>query len=205
MNNQVHFILNGNKLFLEQILVELDVPLLYICADEIERKYVVLCIDSDIPEYIVTSSTYDNILKMLNNEIPMREIFQLNEEIWKVQTGKTLNKDISKVVKSCLLSDLELPEKGAYFELTNEEISQYKETLKKKNHKYDFSYVYNSSDIVYKDITISKKIDIMNHVFKNIKYDSSVMFDNTTDMFLLKNSKKLCFSPIHLQTKLMII
>lgn len=40
----------------------------------------------------------------------------------------------------------------------NEEISQYKETLKKKNHKYDFSYVYNSFDIVFKDIAYQKKL-----------------------------------------------
>lgn len=125
MNKQVQFILDGNKLFLEQILVELEIPLLYVCIDEQKKRYTVLCVDSDIPVYLITVSSPDNLVKMLRAQISMRALFFEHKTVWRVLSGKTPEEDAITKVASCSLNDDELPVKGTLFQIPNDSVREY--------------------------------------------------------------------------------
>lgn len=121
------FIINNEKLYCEQILIFCDLPLLFICVDEKENHYIVLCSDSENLDYIISKVSVFEILNLLNKKITMREIFVQSSEKWRIKTAELKENDLIEKVNS--FSDSELPDENVYFEIFDEKLFEYKKNL----------------------------------------------------------------------------
>lgn len=126
MNKELCFCFQDRNLYLEQVLVDyMDIPIFFLCKDEDDRYYVVLCTDIEELDYIVVHAATTDIYKLLHGKIPMRNIFFRKEEFWKVISGEEAALD--SVIK-CSADQLDtsvLPEERACFDILTEEMSEY--------------------------------------------------------------------------------
>lgn len=95
MSELLCFILDGNFLYLDKVLVSFnDTPIFFICVDHKHNYYVVLCHDIDNLEYIIVPQGIENIYKMLIQVIDMRSIFLSALCYYEVISGATIEQDI---------------------------------------------------------------------------------------------------------------
>ena len=128
---KICFLINSCKLYLEQVLVELDFPILYTCIDEQKQRYMILCVDFEAGEYIITQIDDVVLFEMLNRQITMRNIFMIKQCIYYVTLGDSINEDIVELKSPRELKEEQLPAKGAFFEICNKETIKYKDEIKK--------------------------------------------------------------------------
>ena len=75
MNENICFKIEAEVLYLEQVLVELDFPIMYTCLDRNLVRYLVLCVDYEELKYMVIKVNNDFLIKILTRKMPMRDIF----------------------------------------------------------------------------------------------------------------------------------
>lgn len=64
------------ELFIEKILIEVDIPIFMICTDNKRKRYAALCIEDDVVEkYLIVRTDAMQIIKMVKQKISMRELF----------------------------------------------------------------------------------------------------------------------------------
>lgn len=95
-NNNVQFVIEGRNLYLEKVLVATSVPLFFICKDNRNIRYSVLCIDTFEFKYALIQSYNEDIQKMLKMKISMRELFNraVNDVYWEVEVSEEDGSDI---------------------------------------------------------------------------------------------------------------
>ena len=54
----VQFVIDGKELYLEKVLVETSVPLFFICKDDNDIRYSVLCTDTFEFKYVLNPIMY---------------------------------------------------------------------------------------------------------------------------------------------------
>lgn len=86
----VQFVIDGKELYLEKVLVETSVPLFFICKDDSDIRYSVLCTDTFEFKYVLIQSYNEDIQKMLKKRISMRELFNraVNDIYWQVEVSE---------------------------------------------------------------------------------------------------------------------
>lgn len=127
MDKKIQFLINKNKLYLEEVLVEFDIPLFFVCKDDSNNKYIVECIDEHKLEYIVSDTTNKDILDMLNKRCTMYDYIKRGKKYWKVITGENIETDDIEEINE--LTDDILPVKDAYYEHLSEKIKNYMKKL----------------------------------------------------------------------------
>ena len=132
--NNVLFKLNDHLLYLDFMLEEYDyIPMLYVCKDNDEERYLVLCSDFEEESYLITKITMVDLNEMLLGKTDMRSVF-LNQAIfWKVQcnggdylSDVVMEEDISKFPKEFL------PKEGEKYVLYDEEHKDYQKRISKE-------------------------------------------------------------------------
>jgi len=123
--------ISGKYLFLEQVLVYFDLPLFFICKDMAENRFAVLCYDDEDLDYIVAEVSLKDIVKMLQNEIPMDVLFTSARQKWQYQAGVDVETTFVNPVRS--FENEQLPTKGSFFGVLNAEVSGYLQRLKAEN------------------------------------------------------------------------
>lgn len=115
--NKVLFKINNHMLYNDVKLIDLDVPVLFVCIDESQNRYLVLCVDPDDCYYLVVPITSHKLIQMLNGQITMRNPFETSDVIYSIITAPDyINDDITeKLPKE--IDDEDLPRDGAYFNL----------------------------------------------------------------------------------------
>lgn len=131
MKGKLCFVIKDYNLYLEQMLVELDFPILYTCIDEQKQRYLVLCVDFETGEYIITQIDDNHLFGMLNRKITMRDIFLFKRYIYFVTLGDSFKEDIVELKSPRELKEEQLPVKGALFQVCNVETIKYIEEIKK--------------------------------------------------------------------------
>lgn len=127
-------------LYLEIVLVQFDVPLLFVCKDDDGVRYLILCIDEEEGQYLSSQISNKWLLKLLNNEVTMAEAFRhpINKRDFLIEydfSSKKFNGHYIEV--SQLTSDM-LPDEGAYFKLRNPKIIDYIERISNESeYQYD--------------------------------------------------------------------
>lgn len=131
------------QLFLEKILVSFDVPILFVCTDYENRRYLCLNLDDEDGKNIIAETNNKYLLDMLQNKISMDKIFRnsLNKKNIIVEYDYKNKKIISTAVDAEKISAEMLPKENEYFELSNKEIDDYiifleKQFIKIENEKF---------------------------------------------------------------------
>lgn len=139
----------GN-LYLEEVLVEFDIPLLFICIDILNNRYAVLCVDEiEQPfRYIIIKTDENKLLLMLKNKLTMRDFFLSSTEdiVWYVESSDEPTTDKITVGKASEISDDDLPSSGAYFLIDNKKINDY---IKELEHDASENGSYEKIDIAF--------------------------------------------------------
>lgn len=125
MENELCFYIDGNRLYLEQVLVDYnDIPIFFVCKDE-AVYYVALCSDIEELSYIVVSLSEAELYNLLHGKLSMREVFTKQQQYWEVMSGEEIEAD-TVICKSVDEMDCSvLPQKGACFEILTDEVSSY--------------------------------------------------------------------------------
>ena len=111
------FIIEGRNIYLDQVYVERDYPLLYSCKDAKDDKYLALCIDEDKGFYLLAFTTDEILNRMVNKEITMREAFRQSEKMYSVVScNNNIEDDTNIEVNFCDIDDEDLPVEGTYLE-----------------------------------------------------------------------------------------
>ncbi|WP_251207532.1 hypothetical protein [Acetatifactor aquisgranensis] len=125
MEKELCFNIEGNKLYLEQALVDYnDIPIFFVCKDD-ETYYVVLCSDIEELSYIVVNLSELELYNLLHGKLSMREVFTKQPKYWEIISGEEIESDtvICKHIEGIDCSVL--PQEGAYFEILTDEVSSY--------------------------------------------------------------------------------
>ena len=141
------------QLYLEKILVSLNIPILFVCHNSKDKKYLCLNINDETGETIIDFYCYEN------------------EEI------------ISKKENAKILSEDKLPQKGEYFDFYSIEIDKYLSCLKNtfkdidafiQNNKMIIKQNNNLFNVTIKDIIkISYKKMIISDTLKKCFYETT--------------------------------
>lgn len=122
------------ELYKEYVLVHFDVPLLFVCKDNMNNRYLILCIDEEEGQYLCLQISNNMLLKMLKKEITMADTFKQpsGKENFLISYDFSKEKFIGKYIAvSDLTADM-LPDEGAYFELRSQKITEYITKIEKE-------------------------------------------------------------------------
>lgn len=78
------------ELCIEQELFGMDIVMLAICKDRNMNRYLALCIEEySVEKYMILKSEASDIIRMLDKEITMEELFKMNPDgkVWYVSAG----------------------------------------------------------------------------------------------------------------------
>lgn len=138
------FIIEKEKLYLEQVLVDyMDVPIFFLCKGE-NQYYITLCIDFDELTYVVVKLPLKDVYKLLHSEIPMRDVILKQREYWLVYSGNEISQD--KVIRHEIkdMDESLLPEKKACFKVLTTSMEDY---VKKFDREFFATENYTTSKI----------------------------------------------------------
>lgn len=136
------------QLYLEKVLVSFNFPILFVCSDYENMKYLCLNIDDESGKTVIAATNNEQLLSMLNNEIPMEMVFRnsINKIIVIAEYNADTERIESFVQNADTVPENMLPQKNAYFELKNESIEDYIDELNRQIIKYEFiTFVENES------------------------------------------------------------
>lgn len=132
----------GN-LFVECELARLDIPFIFVCADDNNVRYLALCYNDREYKYVLAKCYANHLVRILDSKLSIDDflkeadkIFLLNLVDWDRATIQYKNhKDLSSEV---------LPKKDTFFTIKNKNIDKYKQkikseviTYKEKNNLYE--------------------------------------------------------------------
>ena len=160
MDKEICFRIDSKNLYIDEYLVELNLPIFFICKDDNNLKYAVMCIDSIALAYVVCKVTLQSIIKMLRNELSLYDFFIYSTEQWYVMSGNTIETD--KYNRLQILTDNLLPQKNTFLDLHNEKIRTYIKRLQNE---------LNIREVNYKITTTIIEPLIKNNEFK-VKVDN---------------------------------
>ena len=64
------------QLYLEKIIVSFDIPILFVCNDFENRKYLCLNIDEETGTTVIAETDNRTLISMLNNQVTMENVFR---------------------------------------------------------------------------------------------------------------------------------
>ncbi len=174
MNKEICFKINSKNLYIDEYLVELNLPIFFICKDDDNLKYAVMCVNTTTLTYVVCKVTIDSIIKMLKNILSLYRFFMSSDEKWYVQSGDTIETDTCEKLQT--LTDNLLPQKNTFLDLHNDKIKTYIERLQQESNSREINYPITTMIII-------KRLLIKDRLQLNIKGDNR--YEN------MPNSKKL--------------
>lgn len=182
MNKEVFFQIQNKLLYLDFMLEEYDfMPLFYVCKDEDDVRYIVLCTDFEHESYLISRITLVDLYNMLSGKIDMRSVFLKQAVFWKVNCkGNQYLDDIVEEYKTEDIPVEYLPVDGENYVLYDEEHKEYAKriacelqckigeikvhSVKELDDKVKF--VYDHIEAEYYDMVkeIILKIDVNNQI-----------------------------------------
>ncbi len=125
MDRELCFYIEGNQLYLEQVLVEYnDIPIFFVCRDT-AAHYVVLCSDLEEFRYMVVKAANEDLFRLLHGTLSMRDIFLIQKNYWEIISGEEIQSDSVAYKPVELIDGSLLPEESAYFEILTDEVLLY--------------------------------------------------------------------------------
>ena len=122
------------QLYLEKIIVSFDVPILFVCNDFENRKYICLNVDDENGTTVIAETDNKMLISMLKDIITMESVFRnaSDNRIIIAEYDAENEEIITKIENAEEVSESLLPDEGALLELSNENISEYISFLEKQ-------------------------------------------------------------------------
>lgn len=138
------------QLYLEKVLVTFDIPILFVCVDYENRKYLCLNIDDESGKSVIVATDNKHLIDMLKNKISMDSVFRnaINGKAIIVDYDSENDKIITLTKDAKKISGDMLPEKDAYFEFTNKSIEEYISYLDKQLIRIDIECFSEKKSII---------------------------------------------------------
>lgn len=171
MNENICFKIEAEVLYLEQVLVELDFPVMYTCLDRNLVRYLVLCVDYEELKYMVIKVNNDFLIKILTQKMPMRDIFVLSKEVFLITSADDFENDKIEKKSGTRLDEDDLPLKDAFFEIMNDEITEFIKNIEEEKHVFIFRQSIQQRFIIPLKYYFKKVFEVNNTYNILIKYD----------------------------------
>ena len=146
------------KLYVEEELVVGIEPVLLVCIDDKNNRYLVMTYDSYNGIYIYRKIESDELLDMLENRNTMERTFRLGKRIYKTFIEENSNILGVEEYDSQTFSGSMLPDVGEYYEIHSEYIQKYIDKLRGcKINQQEFEKF--DCEIIVTTVKIGKDID----------------------------------------------
>lgn len=132
------FEIEERELYLEQVLVELDFPILFVCKDKHKDYYMAMCTDAYNLTYLVQKCSSTAISNMILGKITMRKFWLQATKCWRISTGDEPEQDIVLPVTVEALNISELPDDVKYI-FDDNDIKEYAMSLS-SNQSYELKF-----------------------------------------------------------------
>ena len=180
------------QLYLEKIIVSFGIPILFVCNDFENRKYLCLNVDEETGCTVIAETDNRALISMLKNQVTMESVFRNSSENKIIIAEYNCEKDeiVSTVQDAKKIDGNLLPDKGTFLELSNKIISEYLSFLNKQLIKVEVEDFCEKKTITVKQIKFQKYFAINNENItccKNLKLEDTKMV-YTCDT---NNSKKM--------------
>lgn len=196
MNKQLCFIIEKQSLYLEKVLVFFnDVPLFFICRNDENQRFLILCTELEQFEYLIVQMDLSNLRNMLLQKCTMRNAILNGEMFWKVVSGNTIENDFCEAIDKSKIDLSLLPNEGALYKKVFQEDEDYIKQIESeylKRLKFDaideINVLINSTDILTENLNI---------IIDNISDSISTMveyFDVGPSIDSITNGVKKIFS-----------
>ena len=115
------------QLYVEQVLVKMDIPIFFICVNDIMERYACLTIDDEIGQYIIKKVELNELIATLKDQNTLYDLFKNGHEKQLYLTEYDFDNQImnDEIISTVDISDDYMPKKGEYFELVNDDIEKY--------------------------------------------------------------------------------
>lgn len=118
---------NAGELSIEQVLIELNIPLLFVCINKNDERYLVMCIDDEEFEYLFVQVDKTELIKFISTGQGLRELFtKAITKIHHVILTESLN-DV--IIAKSKIKKYMLPQKNVKYDFSNNDILKYLCTL----------------------------------------------------------------------------
>lgn len=115
-------------LYKEMILVMFDVPVLFVCKDEYNNRWLVLCEDEETGEYLLAKCQKEELLRMINRISSVDDVIRNAKEInYLYYDFKKKFFLIKRIAREEITEEM-LPDKGTYLKVNNN-ILEYEKRL----------------------------------------------------------------------------
>jgi hypothetical protein len=114
-SNIALFRIGNHYLYREQNLIECEIPILFVCIDDVDNRYLVLNLDFEMDEYLVAKVTKTDLTDMLESKITIRKPFENSESIYLIRAGESLEKDIIVKKDFSDINEEDLPRENLHF------------------------------------------------------------------------------------------
>ena len=160
MEKELCFIIDGNKIYLEKVLIDyMEIPIFYLCKSKF-GYYIVLCSDFDEFNYIVSRISKKCLYGLLHGIISMRDAMLADGEYWEIFSSDDINSDT--VVRHSI-SDIDpsiLPEEGATYKILTKDMVQYVKEFDYSIIKEAYTEILSESSISITQSTSSKALPV---------------------------------------------
>lgn len=120
MEKELCFIIENKKLYLDRVLVSFnEFPIFFVCNDEYNNYYLVLCKDMEKFEYIIVKSTAKDVYDMLIQKHSIKETFMKQDFFYEVFGEIDPSNDGVNKLSTDRLDVSFLPNENIYYEAQN--------------------------------------------------------------------------------------
>lgn len=165
---------NIGQLYEEIVLVYGNEPVLFVCLDDRNQRYLCMSYDSFSFNYVIAHITTDHLIEMLENKITMSQAFRSEKKIYFTEENEEDDSclHLTAYESNAFPAD-HLPDSGEYYELDFKWVRDYIQKLKEER----------SGEI---ELNISYELPVLKKSteYLNIRYqlnrssDCSIVFEN---------------------------
>ncbi len=182
MGEQVFFVINGQELVLDKVLVEFDdTPIFFVCKNDGDF-FISACVDLEDERYIVTKVSLSRLSKMLHGKITMRELIMQTNKYWDIIPGEDVEQDIvvEKNIDEIPLNAL--PYEQAYFKVATKDLADYVEKVDMilySEDGWENEMVRGNVDY-FSQVTksLDNRYEIYQHIFEKVISDMKILMDS---------------------------
>lgn len=140
-----NFIIDEKHLTPKQVLFFYEIPVLFVCNNDIGEFFLAYCADIDELQYSIAKVEKQSLIQMLDNEISMDSLFKKASKKW--------NANVILFDQACTAESIEcfeednLPKKGAIYGSLDPEVEKFLHQIK-FNNSFEVKHILNAQFIL---------------------------------------------------------